>query len=205
MLTNRHLLVLSETAGVRSVALADPALLQRWPLLRERIEADRAFLIWRLSLAASVESWKRSDGDESALLRGRLLEEAIAFVRGRSNDLSPAESAFIDESQAAAARRATAAAEEEKRIDALMESLNPRTAIPSPMRWFGISMELWISIGRYAVIAAVFAGLLLYTANQQRRMATLTEQLQRLTEVLSALQAENAKLQHDVRRMPKLK
>jgi hypothetical protein len=88
-LADRHLVVISETERQRSVALADVDLLQRWSTLREKIYTDRRFLLWRQTLGAAAESWRQSGFDESALWRGKVLEEALLFAKVRRRDLIP--------------------------------------------------------------------------------------------------------------------
>jgi hypothetical protein len=97
-LSGRGLLVISETQGVQTAKFSDVTLVEKWDRLRRWIDADRQFLAWRMALDTSEESWKLSELDESALLRGRLLDEALKWSRERPFDLSPAEQDFIDKS-----------------------------------------------------------------------------------------------------------
>jgi len=123
ILAERRLLTVTETRGERSIGLSEPDLLQRWSLLKERVYADRRFLVWRLALAASADAWRQNRFDESALWRGKVLEEALTFERERRADLNDIELRFIEASRAAEQRRQESEERERSRVEVLVESL----------------------------------------------------------------------------------
>jgi MinD-like ATPase involved in chromosome partitioning or flagellar assembly len=114
-LADRRLVVISNTGRERSVALADGDLLKQWNVLREAIRTDRHFLMWRQTLGAATESWRQSSFDESALWRGKVLEEAFTLAHSRRGDLNATELRFIDASIASEQKRL--ASEEGQRAD----------------------------------------------------------------------------------------
>lgn len=78
----------------QQVEIAHEALVRNWPLLVEWLEDVRAEKRRRLRLRATAEAWRTSDYDESALLRGMMLEEAARFT-----DLNELEEQFVNESR----------------------------------------------------------------------------------------------------------
>jgi MinD-like ATPase involved in chromosome partitioning or flagellar assembly len=99
-LYDRNLLAASDVQGTRTIALKDPAVIENWEPLRSEIEADRRFLTWRTSLSAAIESWNLSARDESALMRGKLLDEAVSWLGQRRDDLNDVERKYIETSLA---------------------------------------------------------------------------------------------------------
>jgi hypothetical protein len=85
-------------AGERVIEVAHEALIRGWKRLQGWLNADREFLLWRQRLRASVEEWKRTNHDESVLLRGGLLAEAERWLQERPADLSADEQQFIQAS-----------------------------------------------------------------------------------------------------------
>ncbi len=59
-----------EASGEETVELAHEALIRSWPELREMLENDRRFLLWRQRLRFLLDEWARSNRDEALLLRG---------------------------------------------------------------------------------------------------------------------------------------
>lgn len=76
--------------------IAHEALVKNWPRLIGWLEEERVALRHRLRLTEMAEQWESLDRDQSALLRGLVLEEAQQY-----NDLSDLETAFVAESVAA--------------------------------------------------------------------------------------------------------
>lgn len=95
MLCDQNLLAASDVQGTRTILFKDPALIDKWEPLQSAIETDQRFLIWRTSLSAAVESWTFSERDESALMRGRVLDEAVSWLGQRSGDLNDVERRYI--------------------------------------------------------------------------------------------------------------
>lgn len=81
------------------VGLAHESLVRIWPRLAGWLEEERVTQRRRLRLATTAEQWEAAGRDESAHLRGLLLEEALRY-----EDLNQIESAFVQASVDAAYR-----------------------------------------------------------------------------------------------------
>jgi hypothetical protein len=81
-----------------TVTLASDGLVQGWKRLREWLDDDREFLLWRQRFQATLAGWERGGGDRDYLLRGAALNEARAQQQERPNDLNSQERVFISES-----------------------------------------------------------------------------------------------------------
>jgi WD40 repeat protein/energy-coupling factor transporter ATP-binding protein EcfA2 len=79
------------------VGLAHESLVRIWPRLAGWLEEERVTQRRRLRLATTAEQWQSSGMDESALLRGLLLEEALRY-----EDLNEVETRFVEASVTAA-------------------------------------------------------------------------------------------------------
>jgi WD40 repeat protein len=102
LLSQRRLVVIREDPGQPAVvALVHEALIHGWRRLREWLEADRDFLVWRERLSDQVAEWKDAAGDPGRLLRGTALEEAEQYVAERSDDLTRLERDFVAASRSA--------------------------------------------------------------------------------------------------------
>ncbi len=93
------------STGDETVEIVHEALIQRWERLRGWMAADRAFRSWQEGLRASLRQWEQSGQDEGALLRGAPLAQAESWMAARPAELSGAEAAFIQASQALRKRR----------------------------------------------------------------------------------------------------
>lgn len=92
-----RLLVLDrgEEGGQRTIEIAHEALIGAWPKLRERVDRQRDFLLWRQRLTLNMQQWIENHRSRSALLRGPMLREARQRVRQFRNQLSPDERDFL--------------------------------------------------------------------------------------------------------------
>lgn len=81
-----------------TIEMANEALLRRWERLKEWIENDREFLLWRQQLRANMAEWERVDREESALLRGASLILAERWLQGHVEDLNDQEKLYIKSS-----------------------------------------------------------------------------------------------------------
>ncbi|HEX6385306.1 MAG TPA: hypothetical protein VF177_11600, partial [Anaerolineae bacterium] len=79
------------------VEIAHAALVRIWPRLVGWLEEERVNMRHRRRLMTMAEQWEALGHDRSALLRGVLLEEALAY-----DDLSSLETAFVEASAIAA-------------------------------------------------------------------------------------------------------
>ena len=85
-------------SGEETIEVAHEALIRGWQQLREWLNSDREFLLWRQRLRTLADIWDGSGPSEGALLRDALLREAQVRSRGRTDDLNALELAFIRES-----------------------------------------------------------------------------------------------------------
>ncbi len=79
-----------ETPETDQLEIAHEALVRNWPRLIGWLEEDRVALRHRLRLTEMAEQWDVLGQDESALLRGLVLEEAQQYL-----DLNELEKAFV--------------------------------------------------------------------------------------------------------------
>lgn len=102
LVTNRQTILDEQTnkaTNVEVVEVAHEALIRGWQPLRERLDKDREFLLWRQRLAFWLNEWLRAKKDDANLLPpGLPLEEARRWGAERRRDLSDAEREFIDQS-----------------------------------------------------------------------------------------------------------
>jgi formylglycine-generating enzyme required for sulfatase activity len=117
-------------SGEETIEVAHEALIRGWQQLRDWLNSDREFLLWRQRLRTLADIWDGSGRSEGALLRDALLKEAQVRSQGRSDDLNALELAFIRESELAAesAERAREAARQREleRERALVQSERAR-------------------------------------------------------------------------------
>jgi len=101
-----RLLVMSrdEETNEEMIEVAHEALIQRWDRLKELLNKDRDFILWRQHLGLLLNEWKRLDRDAGALIRGAHLAEAKRWAKDRERDLNEAEKGFISRSEMAAGR-----------------------------------------------------------------------------------------------------
>ena len=84
------------TAEQDQFEVAHEALVRNWPKLVEWLEDERVVLRQRIRFTAQAEEWDTQNRDNSVLLRGRQLQEALLF-----QELSPLEQEYVTASQAA--------------------------------------------------------------------------------------------------------
>lgn len=96
--TNARLLVsgFDVTANSRVVNIAHEALIRKWSRLRDWLDDDRAFLLWRQRLASLIVAWEDSGRDTGGLLRGGPLAESKNWLRERVEEISTREKRFIE-------------------------------------------------------------------------------------------------------------
>src|SRR5271165_4716913 len=82
--------------GDETIEIAHEALIRGWSDLKQWIDKDREFLLWRQQLRPFREKWRGlPDQKESALLQGIYLAEARQWLRQRPKDLNEEERRFI--------------------------------------------------------------------------------------------------------------
>lgn len=82
--------------GDETIEIAHEALISGWSDLKQWIDKDREFLLWRQQLRPFLEKWRGlSDHKDAALLQGIYLAEARQWLCQRPKDLSGEERQFI--------------------------------------------------------------------------------------------------------------
>lgn len=98
--TDARLLVTGSGQGDQPVVeVAHEALLTNWPRLRQELDADREFLLWRQQLRRDVQAWLRDGRSASYLYRGARLVVADRWREQRAERLDPDDLAFLDASR----------------------------------------------------------------------------------------------------------
>ena len=92
-------LILGTTPADDMVGLAHESLIRIWPRLAGWLDEERVTQRRRLRLATTAEQWQSSGRDDSTLLRGLLLEEALRY-----ENLKEIETTFVNASVDAAHR-----------------------------------------------------------------------------------------------------
>lgn len=85
----------AEKNGRQTVELAHEALIRNWKRLREWLNEDREFLLWRQRTRIQVEQWNVHQRDAGYLLRGAALSEGEQWFIGRPKDLVTDEQEFL--------------------------------------------------------------------------------------------------------------
>jgi signal transduction histidine kinase len=100
-LANARLVVTGQdnTIGENTVEIAHEALIRVWQRLKGWMEADREFRIWQERLRHALHEWEKNGKDTWSLLRGPFLTESEGWSRQRSENIGPAEQAFIQASR----------------------------------------------------------------------------------------------------------
>jgi tetratricopeptide (TPR) repeat protein len=90
LVTNRE-----EGAGVETIEVSHEALIRRWENLREALDSDREFLMWRRRLDSRRKAWEQKRRDEKWLLYGGEHDDAQRWLNERGAELTDAEVEFI--------------------------------------------------------------------------------------------------------------
>jgi hypothetical protein len=84
----------------QTVEVAHEALIRNWERLRQWLNEDREFLLWRQRVQIRVSEWEQHGRASSELLRGASLSEAERWLGVRPRDLTEVQAQFIAESTA---------------------------------------------------------------------------------------------------------
>ncbi|MEN8174440.1 MAG: WD40 repeat domain-containing protein, partial [Pseudomonadota bacterium] len=87
-----------------TLEVAHEALFRAWDTLKDWLDEDRAFLLWRQRVEREENAWRAAPKDQGLLLRGGRLAEAQRWLAERSEDVGAATAAFIRASRALARR-----------------------------------------------------------------------------------------------------
>ena len=104
----------SET-GEPQIEIAHEALIRRWQVLKEWLNSDREYLLWRQRLRVLQESWQRSGKGRDGLLSGALLNEAEVQAENHIYNLDSQEQAYITISRLAEDERLATEIEAQQR------------------------------------------------------------------------------------------
>jgi hypothetical protein len=99
----------------QTVGLIHDALITQWEQLAGWIKERRQFLEWRQRLGTRMEEWDESGIDDSGLLRGYALNDAVRWLNEHREDLSEAELRFVGASIERQSRLENEKREEERR------------------------------------------------------------------------------------------
>ena len=99
-LAKARLLVIRQEGDARLVEVAHEALLRKWPWLKEKLDAERVFLIGKQQLEQDLRDWQAAaDKDKAdALLSGLKLTRAHVWLVEHPTRLAPEERAFVQAS-----------------------------------------------------------------------------------------------------------
>jgi WD40 repeat protein len=100
-MADARLLVTARTPdGSETVEVAHEALIRSWPRLRDWLDGDRTALRMREGISLAVDDWDLAGEDESFLLRGSRLDEALSLLSERRLSLNAREQRYLDNSLA---------------------------------------------------------------------------------------------------------
>jgi WD40 repeat protein len=160
----------------QTVNLVHDALITQWQQLAGWIKGRRHFLEWRQRFGTRMEEWEDSGRDDSGLLRGYALNDALVWLGADRESLSVAETRYINKSAAAreleeAAEKerqqrdlarekrlreaeADRAEEAEKRAEELSEGLAAQKKLSAALKWSFLTISLLFLA---ATVTAVYA------------------------------------------------
>jgi CHAT domain len=97
-LADRRLVVTSRDSltGQKEVEVAHEALLRHWPMLAKWVDKDRGHLRAREEVSRAAREWEENAADESYLMRGKRLEEALFLIDHPRLTLNARERAYLD-------------------------------------------------------------------------------------------------------------
>src|SRR5262245_38093197 len=84
-----------ESTGVDTIEVSHEALIRRWEKLREALDSDREFLMWRRRLASRRKQWEQKGRDDKWLLYGGERDDAQRWLNERGAELIAAEIELI--------------------------------------------------------------------------------------------------------------
>jgi hypothetical protein len=97
---HRLLVTATPEGGETYAEVAHEAIFRRWAKLREWVEAEREFLVWKGGLERDRRKWERmpAASRQEALLMGLALAQAQGWMAKRAQDLPPVDLNFVDQS-----------------------------------------------------------------------------------------------------------
>lgn len=85
----------SEETGQETIEIAHEALIRTWTTLRQWLDQDMDFLIWRERLRVALADWERARRPAERLLRGDALAAAKRWIKDHPDRLTQPEHEFI--------------------------------------------------------------------------------------------------------------
>jgi MinD-like ATPase involved in chromosome partitioning or flagellar assembly/GTPase SAR1 family protein len=134
---------LVELDGDDFIKISHDSLLNNWKRLREWINADREFLLWRQKLQVRLGEWQRLDYDRDSLLKGTSLDEAGEWLDSRGNWLNDSETRYIKLSITRIVEEEEKLVENAEKIDS---EINNNNRIYRQIVWV-FSFIFWLFIG----------------------------------------------------------
>ncbi len=86
--------------GKEMVSIEKDELISRWRRLKDWLEEDTDFLLWRQQLRSSLTEWVNAERSKRRLLRGEGFAKAKKQLTGLKQNFSPLEEEFIRKSEA---------------------------------------------------------------------------------------------------------
>ena len=100
LVRQRLLVSTGDDSSVRTLEVAHEALITHWKKLRDWLDGDREFRLWKSRLRSAMHDWSgASDTNRGILLRGSPLLLAVDWLHKRRKDLSAREVSFIRQSE----------------------------------------------------------------------------------------------------------
>lgn len=88
----------NETAEIETVELPHETLIQNWQRLKDWLEDNTAFLLWREQLRVALSQWRENNQESGELLRAKRLERAESWLVTRGFSLRDDEREYIETS-----------------------------------------------------------------------------------------------------------
>lgn len=108
------------TSSQTEVSLSHEALIAAWPRLGQWLDADRSDLLLREMLARQEHTWAEHGQDPELLLRGSLLEAVRTWMLTNASQLTEAETAYVEASEAQALQRRRERGRQHRRTQQLL-------------------------------------------------------------------------------------
>ena len=99
-LADADLLVIEnkESIGQETISLVHDNLISHWATLKQWVDEERQFYLWRETLEQAIESWTQSRKKNIGLLRGAQLAAAEEYLKREGDRLTSAERIYIKKS-----------------------------------------------------------------------------------------------------------
>jgi WD40 repeat protein len=120
-LADERLIVVRGEDEWATAELVHDTLPLHWGQLRQWVQEDQAFVLWRQRLLTALAEWERAGRDRDALLRRARLAEAERWLAERPDDISRRAKAFIEASREEETDELTRQREEAERYRNLFE------------------------------------------------------------------------------------